>query len=88
MSSFSYLRNLEVEYLKIDGTFVVDAAKDPVSRAMVDAIHRVGRTIGIRTIAERVEDAAALAAMREIGVDYVQGFGVAHPQPLEKLLGG
>jgi EAL domain-containing protein (putative c-di-GMP-specific phosphodiesterase class I) len=82
------LRNLEVEYLKIDGTFVVDAAKDPVSRAMVDAIHRVGRTIGIRTIAERVEDDATLAAMREIGVDYVQGFGVARPQPLEKLLTG
>lgn len=88
MSSFSYLRNLAVDYLKIDGAFVVDAAKDPVSRAMVDAINRVGRTIGIRTIAERVEDDATLAAMREIGVDYVQGFGVAYPQPLERLLAG
>jgi len=86
MSSFSYLRNLEVDYLKIDGAFVVDAARDPISRAMVDAINRVGRTIGIRTIAEWVEDNATLAVMREIGVDYVQGFGVARPQPLEELL--
>jgi EAL domain-containing protein (putative c-di-GMP-specific phosphodiesterase class I) len=86
MSSFNYLRNLGVDYLKIDGAFVVDAARDPINRAMVDAINRVGRTIGIRTIAEWVEDDATLAVMREIGVDYVQGFGVARPQPLVQLL--
>jgi len=87
MSSFNYLRSLDVDYLKIDGAFVVDAAKDPVSRAMVDAINRVGHTIGIQTIAEWVEDEPTLAVMREIGVDYVQGFGVAQLQPLELLLG-
>jgi Amt family ammonium transporter len=87
MSSFSYLRSLDVNYLKIDGAFVVDAAKDPVSRAMVDAIARLARTMGIQTIAEWVEDDATLAVMREIGVDYVQGFGVARPQPLGELLG-
>jgi diguanylate cyclase (GGDEF)-like protein/PAS domain S-box-containing protein len=86
MSSFNYLRNLGVDYLKIDGAFVVDAARDPINRAMVDAINRVGRTIGIRTVAEWVEDDATLAVMREIGVDYVQGFGVARPQPLAELL--
>jgi diguanylate cyclase (GGDEF)-like protein/PAS domain S-box-containing protein len=86
MSSFNYLRNLSVDYLKIDGAFVVDAARDPINRAMVDAINRVGRTIGIQTIAEWVEEEATLALMREIGVDYVQGFAVAHPQPLAELL--
>jgi diguanylate cyclase (GGDEF)-like protein/PAS domain S-box-containing protein len=86
MSSFSYLRSLNVDYLKIDGTLVEDAARDPVSRAMVDAITRVGHTMGIQTIAESVEDEPTLAAMREIGVDYVQGFAVARPQPLEQLL--
>ena len=86
MSSFNYLRNLGVDFLKIDGAFVVDAAKDPVNRAMVDAINRVGHTMGIQTIAEWVEDEATAALMREIGVDYVQGFGVARPRPLEELL--
>jgi ammonium transporter, Amt family len=88
MSSFNYLRNLGVDFLKIDGAFVVDAAKDPVNRAMVDAINRVGHTMGIQTIAEWVEDEATAAQMREIGVDYVQGFGVARPRPLEELLEG
>jgi diguanylate cyclase (GGDEF)-like protein/PAS domain S-box-containing protein len=85
MSSFNHLRNLDVDFLKIDGAFVVDAVKDPVSRAMVDAINRVGHTMGIQTIAEWVEDEATVALMREIGVDYVQGFGVARPRPLEVL---
>ena len=88
MSSFNYLRNLGVDFLKIDGAFVVDAVKDPVNRAMVDAINRVGHTMGIQTIAEWVEDEATAALMREIGVDYVQGFGVARPRPLEELLKG
>jgi Amt family ammonium transporter len=86
MSSYNYLRNLGVDYLKIDGAFVVDAANDPVSRAMVDAINRVGHTMGIQTIAEWVEDDATLALMRQIGVDYVQGFAVARPQPLQELV--
>ena len=55
---------------------------------MVDAINRVGHTMGIQTIAEWVEDEATAALMREIGVDYVQGFGVARPRPLEELLKG
>ena len=88
MSSFGYLRHLGVDFVKIDGSFVADAVSDPVSRVMVEAIHRVGRTMGVGTIAEWVEDAATLALMREIGVDYVQGYGVARPQPLEELLAG
>ena len=83
MSSFSYLRNLAVDYLKIDGALVVSAAHEPVNRAMVDAINRVGHTAGIVTIAEWVEDDATVAVLKELGVDYVQGFAVARPGPLQ-----
>jgi Amt family ammonium transporter len=82
MSSFSYLRNLAVDYLKIDGALVVNIVRDPVARAMVDAINRVGHTAGIATMAERVEDAATLTMLEQIGVDYVQGYAVAMPGPL------
>ena len=82
MSSFSYLRNLAVDYLKIDGALVVNIVRDPVARAMVDAINRVGHTAGIATMAERVEDTATLTMLEQIGVDYVQGYAVAMPGPL------
>jgi diguanylate cyclase (GGDEF)-like protein/PAS domain S-box-containing protein len=88
MSSFGYLRHLGVDFVKIDGSFVADAVSDPVSRVMVEAINRVGHSMGVGTIAEWVEDAATLALMREVGVDYVQGYGVARPQPLDELLAG
>jgi Amt family ammonium transporter len=86
MSSFAYLKNLPVDYLKIDGNFVRDMARDPIDRAMVAAIHQVGSVMGIRTIAEYVENGEILAALREIGVDYVQGYGIARPQPLADVL--
>ncbi len=89
MSSFTHLRHLGVDYLKIDGSFVVGAVNEPVDRAMIDAINRVGHTMGIQTIAECVESEAALAMLRELDVDYAQGFVVAHPRPLEEaVLGG
>jgi len=86
MSSFTYLKNLPVDFLKIDGNFVRDLARDPIDRAMVAAIHQVGSVMGIRTIAEFVENDEILAALREIGVDYAQGFGISWPQPLEDVL--
>jgi diguanylate cyclase (GGDEF)-like protein/PAS domain S-box-containing protein len=82
MSSFSYLRNLHVDFLKIDGELVVNLLGEPVNRAMVDAIHRVGHTAGIATIAEWVEDDPTIDVLREIGIDYVQGFAIGQPQPL------
>jgi EAL domain-containing protein (putative c-di-GMP-specific phosphodiesterase class I) len=88
MSSFTYLRQLGVDYLKIDGSFVVGAVSEPVDRAMIDAINRVGHTMGIQTIAEWVEGEAALGMLRKIGVDYVQGFAVARPRPFEEVVLG
>ncbi len=82
MSSFSYLRNLPVDYLKIDGELVENIVREPVNRAMVDAINRVGHTAGIATIAEWVQDEETIALLREIGVDYVQGFAIAKPVAL------
>lgn len=82
LSSFAYLKNLPVDYLKIDGKFVKDMVDDPVDRAMVEAIHRVGSAIGIETIAEFVENEAIADQLRAIGVGYLQGFGIARPRPL------
>ena len=82
MSSYSYLKNLNVNYLKIDGAFVKDVAQDPVDFAMVESITRIGHVMGIQTIAEFVENEAILAKLREIGVDYAQGYGIHKPEPL------
>ncbi len=82
LSSFGYLKALPVDYLKIDGAFVKDMAVDPIDRGMVEAIHQVGQIMKIRTIAEWVEDAVTLEALRAIGVDFVQGYHIGRPQPI------
>ncbi|WP_081601607.1 putative bifunctional diguanylate cyclase/phosphodiesterase [Thiobacillus denitrificans] len=82
MSSFSYLKNLPVDYLKIDGTLVRHIVEDAADFAMVEAINRVGAALGLKTIAEFVESEAALRRLREIGVDYAQGYAIHRPQPL------
>lgn len=74
LSSFRYLRHLHVQFLKIDGNLVRDMASDPIHREMVAAIHRIGEAMGLRTIGEWVEDQRALKALREVGVDYAQGY--------------
>ena len=81
VSSFTYLKHLPVDYLKIDGSFVKDLLQDPVDAAMVEAINRIGHLMGKQTIAESVENAATIEALRRIGVDYAQGFGIAVPAP-------
>lgn len=87
LSSFMYLKNLKVDYLKIDGAFVSDITSNPIDRSMVEAIHRIGHQMGLKTIAEYVETDQTLAMLRQIGVDYVQGNGVHFPEPLENLCG-
>jgi diguanylate cyclase (GGDEF)-like protein/PAS domain S-box-containing protein len=87
MSSFTYLKNLPVEYLKIDGAFVKDMTEDALDRTFVETIHRIGHAMGMKTIAEFVENDAILAALRDIGVDYAQGYGIARPVPFEEVCG-
>jgi diguanylate cyclase (GGDEF)-like protein len=85
LSSFTYLKNLKVDYLKIDGAFVRDISTNPIDRSMVEAINKIGHQMGLKTVAEYVDSAQTLALLREIGVDYVQGNGVHRPEPLETL---
>ena len=79
LSSFGYLRALPVDCLKIDGQFVRNLATDQVDQSMVRCINQVGHTMGMLTVAEFVEDAAALERVRALGVDYAPGYAVHHP---------
>jgi diguanylate cyclase (GGDEF)-like protein/PAS domain S-box-containing protein len=83
LSSFAYLRTLQVDYLKIDGVFIRDIARNDINRALVKAINEVGHVMGIRTIAEYVEDPPTLAAVRALGIDYAQGYAVGKVRQLE-----
>jgi len=83
LSSFSYLKNLAVDYLKLDGCFVKNMINDNIDTAMVKAINQIGHTMNMKTIAEFVENEAILNAVRDIGVDYAQGYVIARPVPIE-----
>jgi len=86
LSSFSYLRQLPVDFLKIDGQFIKDIHVDSVNHAMVSTIHHIGKIMNIKTIAEYVENEEILAELRTIGVDYGQGYAIHKPQPFENVL--
>jgi len=81
MSSFAYLKNLPVDYLKIDGNFVKEIVEVPTDLALTAAINQIGHVMGLKTIAEFVENEAILQKITEIGVDYAQGYGIAEPRP-------
>jgi diguanylate cyclase (GGDEF)-like protein/PAS domain S-box-containing protein len=85
LSSFSYLKNLPVNYLKIDGSFVKDVSRDEIDRAMVVSIQQIGKVMKLTTIAEHVEDESTLSVLREIGIDLVQGFHLGRPQAIEDV---
>jgi len=85
LSSFAYLKSLPVDFLKIDGMFVKDICDDPIDLAMVRSINDIGHVMGLRTIAEFVENPAVLDKLREIGVDYAQGYALGMPRPLEEF---
>lgn len=82
MSSFGYLKNLPIDFIKIDGAFVRDVDSDPIDRAMVEAINNIGHVMGIKTIAEFVETQAIADVLRELGVDYAQGYWIGRPEPM------
>jgi diguanylate cyclase (GGDEF)-like protein/PAS domain S-box-containing protein len=82
VGSFSNLKTLPLDYLKIDGSFMRNLARDTVNQAMVTAMIKLARTLNFRVIAEQVEDTAALDAARRIGVDFLQGYAIGRPQPL------
>lgn len=85
LSSFTYLKQLPVDFLKIDGSFVLNIATDRVDRAMVEALNQVGHIMDIEVIAEWAESHAALVELETLGVDYVQGFAVGTPLPVEAV---
>jgi diguanylate cyclase (GGDEF)-like protein len=85
-TSFSYLKEFTADLLKIDGSFIVDMNKHPANIAIVEAIVSLAKNLGMKVIAEWAEDNATVQTLTEIGVDYVQGFAVAHPQHPDRLL--
>jgi len=86
MSSYGYLKNLSVDFLKIDGQFVQHMDKDPISLAMVRSINEIGQLMGKRTIAEFAGNAEIMSMLQAMGVDYAQGFYLGEPAPLDDLL--
>ncbi len=81
-SSYGYLKNFPVDYIKIDGNFVRDLLEDQYDKAIVNSIHDVATAMGIQTIAEFVENEQIMAELRQMGVNYGQGYGIARPVPL------
>ncbi|MFA7387245.1 MAG: EAL domain-containing protein, partial [Thiohalobacteraceae bacterium] len=87
MSSFGYLKNLPVDVLKIDGSFIRKLDESAVDRAMVKAIQDVARAMNMTTVAEFVENAAILRILQEIGIDRAQGYHLGKPTPVAALFG-
>ncbi|PKH07260.1 bifunctional diguanylate cyclase/phosphodiesterase [Moritella sp. Urea-trap-13] len=86
LSSFAYLKNLPVCTLKIDGMFVKDILDDPIDEAMVKSINDIGHVMGMKTIAEFVENDAIRQRLQDMGVDYAQGYGIGKPAPINEIL--
>ena len=82
MSSLTYLKQLPVDYLKIDGGFVRDMLQDQGNHAMVEMINRIGHILGKKTVAEFVESREIAESLKRMGVDYAQGYAIARPRPL------
>lgn len=85
-STYEYLRSLNVDYLKIDGSFVKNIATDEISRSMVESATQIGHTMNLKIIAEYVEDAEIHNILNEIGIDYGQGYHIARPGPLGAVI--
>ncbi|WP_312846275.1 putative bifunctional diguanylate cyclase/phosphodiesterase [Marinobacter arenosus] len=84
MSSFSYLKALPIDYLKVDGGFIRNMIADPIDMGIVDACNRIGHAAGLKTIAEFVETDEVKECLRKLGLDFAQGYGISKPVPLEQ----
>ena len=82
LGGFANLKQLPMDYLKIDGSFMRDLGRDSVNQAMVSAVVGMARSLNFRLVAEQIEDAAALEAARAMGIDFVQGHAIGRPRPL------
>lgn len=85
-SNFSYLKNLEIDNLKIDGSLIHNINSAPVNRAIVESINNIGHAMKLKTIAEFVKDKKVRKTVEEIGVDFIQGYEIGMPTPIEDLL--
>nr|CAA6824950.1 MAG: diguanylate cyclase/phosphodiesterase (GGDEF & EAL domains) with PAS/PAC sensor(s) [uncultured Thiotrichaceae bacterium] len=88
VSSFAYLKELPVDYLKIDGSFIKDIVTDDVGRAMVQSVNQVGKLMSLKIIAEYVENDEIIKVLRDMGIDYGQGYGIAKPMPITGIIDG
>jgi EAL domain-containing protein (putative c-di-GMP-specific phosphodiesterase class I) len=84
MSSYAYLKHLPVDFVKIDGIFVRDLADDPIDRALVTSINEIAHILEKETVAEYVENETIMDIIRDIGIDYAQGFGIALPEIIKE----
>ncbi|MBI1425347.1 MAG: EAL domain-containing protein [Gammaproteobacteria bacterium] len=86
LSSFAYLKNLPVDFIKIDGGFVKTMLSSSLDHALVSSVNQIGHVVGMKTIAEFVENSKIEKRLREIGIDYAQGYGIARPEPFNSML--
>jgi len=86
LSSFGYLKHLDVDFIKIDGSFVRDIAGSPVDCRVVEAINQLAHTMDMQTIAECVENEETYSLLQDMGVDYLQGYYIGRPLPIERML--
>lgn len=82
LSSFSYLKTLDIDFLKIDGSFIRNIEKNPIDRAIVESINKIGHIAGFKTVAEYVETQKIAKTIKDIGIDYAQGYAIQKPHPL------
>ncbi|MCE0493404.1 putative bifunctional diguanylate cyclase/phosphodiesterase [Vibrio salinus] len=86
LSSFTYLKELPLDTVKIDGSFVLDIDKDKISYQMVKSIHEIGKAMGLKTVAEYVENKEIYQCLTEIGVQFVQGYYIHKPEPIVDII--
>ncbi|MGE4512013.1 MAG: EAL domain-containing protein, partial [Sulfurimonadaceae bacterium] len=86
LSSFAYLKSLPVDYLKIDGVFIKDILNNEIDKGMVESIHKISSLMQIKTVAEYVENDQITDTLKEIGIDYAQGYAIAKPRPIKEIV--